>query len=100
MNMLPTPHLVPKQEVIANLKLWESKGYSVLEAVRIFGVDGLDGIDCGEMMVGFTDYSDPDVVLVSEDMNRAYANYQHAFTAIGALIDVMKADCSPITSRA
>lgn len=90
--MLPTPRVVPKAEAIDNLHLWEAKGYSLLEAIRIFGVDGLDGIDRGELMVGFTEYVDPDSVLVPEHMNRPYANYQQAFTAIGALIDVMKAD--------
>lgn len=88
--MLPTPRVVPKAEAIDNLHLWEAKGFSILEAIRVFGVDGLDGIDRGELMVGFTDYTDLTTVLVPAHMNRPYANYQQAFTAIGALIDVMK----------
>ncbi len=69
---------------LCNLGTWKDKGHSPISAIRIFGQED------GTLAVGFTAYSDFEVIQVPEHMNRTYKTYQAAFTAVGAMFDALE----------
>lgn len=79
----PKDKVVSKAEVVQLLQLWESKGHGVMSVVRVFTLDG------NKILIGFTDYQDYETVVFAEHMYKPYANYQGAFTALGAIFDAL-----------
>ncbi len=82
--------ILTKAEVVSLLQLWEMKGHGAMDAVRVFSLDNPDGKRAG-VQIGFRDYQDMETLVLPEHMNRLYDNYQHAFTALGAMFDALEA---------
>jgi hypothetical protein len=85
--------VVSKAEVVRLLQLWESKGHGVMSVVRVFTLDE------NRILIGFTDYQDYETVVFAEHMYKPYANYQGAFTALGAIFDALDVANAEVLER-
>lgn len=73
---------VTKEAIVDEMLTWRGKGHHPLLAIQFLTIG--DGVS-----MGIQSYTDHEVILVSEDMDRPYQNHAQAFAALGALFDEM-----------